>query len=152
MGGLNMNARVSWTHLLEGFSIDLPGAPKDRFAGEIGTAKDRVNAMIGFNTERVGISFTGNYIGKSYEDDQTLASFDLDRKAISVGDEFYLDTQMTYTPSRAYELFLGVDNVLDNDAPDILQGSPFNITGSDTAADVYDIFGRRFYAGARIRF
>ncbi|HVF83730.1 MAG TPA: TonB-dependent receptor [Sphingomicrobium sp.] len=150
--GVNMNARISWTHLLEGFSRDLPGAPKDRFAGEIGTAKDRVNGSLGFNSDRWGLSFTGTYIGKSLEDDATLDQFGLERDVIKIDPEFYLDAQATFTPTRAYELFLGVDNLLDNDAPDIIQGSPFNVTGSDTAADVYDIFGRRFYAGVRLRF
>ena len=27
-----------------------------------------------------------------------------------------------------------------------------NVTGSDTAADVYDVFGRRYYAGVRLTF
>jgi outer membrane receptor protein involved in Fe transport len=150
MGGLNMNARISWTHLLSGWVIDLPTAPKDHFAGEIGSAKDRVNANVGFNTEKWGISFTGNYIGESLEDDASLRP--LERDVIKIPEEFYLDTQVTFTPTRAYEMFLGIDNVFDNKAPNIYQGSVFNITGSNTAADVYDIFGRRFYAGARLRF
>jgi hypothetical protein len=33
-----------------------------------------------------------------------------------------------------------------------LTGTPFNVTGSDTAADVYDVFGRRYYTGVRLRF
>ena len=42
--------------------------------------------------------------------------------------------------------------LLDNDAPNLLSGTTFNNTGADTAAGVYDIFGRRYYAGARLRF
>lgn len=148
--GWNLNARVAWTHLLGGYSIDLPGAPKDRFAGEIGTSKDRVNGTIALNTGKVGVSFTGTYIGKALEDDISLAP--LERDAVKIPAQFYLDSQVTFNPSRTYELFLGVDNALDNKAPVILQGSAFNVTGSQTAADVYDIFGRRFYAGARLRF
>ena len=53
---------------------------------------------------------------------------------------------------RKYEFFFGVDNLLDNDAPNLLSGTTFNTTGSDTAADVYDIFGRRYYTGVRLRF
>ena len=152
MGGLSMNARLAWTHLLDAYVIPVPGSDKDQFDGEIGTARDRVNGSIAFNTEKVGVSFSGTYIGKSYEDDQFLAAFGLDDDAISVPGQFYLDTQVTFTPTRAYEFFVGVDNVLDNDAPNILSGTPFNNTGTDTAAAVYDIFGRRYYAGARLRF
>ena len=150
MNGLDMNARVAWTHLLDGYSIDLPGAPKDHFAGEIGTSKDRVNGTIGLNTDKWGVSFTGTYIGEALEDDISLSP--LPKDAIKIPAQFYLDTQVTFTPARQYEMFVGVDNLLDNKAPVILQGSVFNVTGAQTAADVYDVFGRRFYAGARLRF
>jgi iron complex outermembrane receptor protein len=152
MAGLSMNARVAWTHILDAYVIPVPGSDKDQFDGEIGTARDRVNGTIALNTEKVGVSFSGTYIGKSYEDDQFLATFDLDDDAISVPAEFYLDTQVTFTPLRSYEFFFGVDNILDNDAPNLLSGTTFNNTGSDTAAAVYDIFGRRYYAGVRARF
>ncbi len=151
MNGLNMNARVAWTHILENFVVPLPGADEDPFDGEIGTARDRVNGTIGFSTSKVGLSFTGTYISKSFEDDQFLAAFDLEDDAISVPGQFYLDAQATFTPARKFEFFVGVDNALDNDAPPILSGTTFNSTGTDTAPDVYDLFGRRYYAGVRLR-
>jgi outer membrane receptor protein involved in Fe transport len=151
-GSLNM--RVAYTHVLDGYSIPVPGAPKDKFAGEIGTARDRFTANLGYQEEKFGITFTGTYIGKSNEDDQLLTNptYGLEAGDISVPAEFYLDTQLTYRPADAFEFFFGVDNLLDNKAPNILSGSPFNTTGSDTAADVYDIFGRRYYAGVRLKF
>jgi hypothetical protein len=121
-GGLNMNARISWTHLLEGFSIDLPGAPKDRFAGEIGSARDRVNGLIGFSTERVGVSFFGQLYRQVVRGRCDARRVRSRSQGDLCRDEFYLDSQVTFTPSRAYELFLGVDNLLDNDAPEDCPG------------------------------
>jgi outer membrane receptor protein involved in Fe transport len=152
MPGLTANARVSWTHYLKGYTIPLPGTDKDPFAGEIETAKDKVNATIAFNTSKWGWSFTGNYIGKSYEDNVFLAGLGLGPHDVFVKGKFYLDTQASFTPTKNYEFFVGVDNLLDTKAPNILSGVPFNVTGSDTDAGVYDVFGRRFYAGARLRF
>jgi iron complex outermembrane recepter protein len=171
LNGWNMNARVAWTHILEGYNIPVPGSDVDPFKGEIGDAVDRVNGTIGFNTRRWGISFTGTYIGESFEDDQyidrinstratlcgppfNIASYcsSITKEDIAIDPEFYLDAQVNFTPTRAYELFLGVDNLLDNDAPVLLSGTTFNTTGADTAADVYDVFGRRYYAGVRLRF
>lgn len=152
MGGLNLNARLSWTHYLKGSLTELPGESPNRVVGEIGTARDKANATIGFSTKKWNLSFTGTYIGKSYEDDVFLEAFGLDDKAISIPAVFYLDSQVSFTPTKNYEFFVGVDNLLDKDAPNILSGTPFNNTGSDTAAGVYDIFGRRFYAGARLKF
>jgi outer membrane receptor protein involved in Fe transport len=152
MGGLTANARISWTHYLKGSLVELPGEDPNRQVGEIGTAKDKANGTIAFSTRKWNLSFTGTYIGKSYEDDVFLEGFGLDDKAVSISPEFYLDSQVSFTPTKNYEFFAGVDNLLDNKAPNILSGSPFNNTGADTAASVYDIFGRRFYAGARLKF
>lgn len=152
LGG-SLVTRIAYTHLLDGFVIPQAGADKDFFAGEIGTAGDRFNAFVGYASERFDWGFTGNFISASCEDDQSLAgpSYQLEPCSVQVGDEFYLDTQLTYKPGDNLEFYFGVDNLLDNAAPNILSGSPFNVTGSDTAADVYDVFGRRYYAGVRIK-
>jgi outer membrane receptor protein involved in Fe transport len=152
MGGVTLNARVAWTHLLKGFVVTVPGIAPDPFAGEIGTPKNKINGTLGFAGAKWNLSFSGTYIGKSYEDQEFLANFGLDHHAISIDPEFYLDAQVSFRPARTYEFFAGVDNLLDNQAPNILSGSPFNITGADTAAATYDVYGRRFYAGARLRF
>ncbi len=59
---------------------------------------------------------------------------------------------MSFKPTEKFDVYFGIDNLLDKKAPNILTGTTFNVTGSDTAADVYDIFGRRFYAGVRFHF
>lgn len=150
--GWNANARLAYTRILDAYSIPSPGAEKDPFKGEIGTARDRANGTVGVSNDLFGLSLTGTFIGRSSEDDQFLAQFGIDPKGINIPRQFYLDAQAKFTPTKNYEIFAGVDNLTNNKAPAILSGSPFNITGSDTAADVYDIFGRRFYAGARLRF
>lgn len=148
----SLSARIAYTHYFDGFVIPVPGADKDPFVGEIGTAKDRFTANLGWTMDKVKVSFTGTYIGKSYEDDQFLAAFDLDPKDISIPAQFYLDMQTSFDASDNFQVYFGVDNLLDNSAPNILSGSNFNVTGTDTAADVYDVFGRRYYAGVRMRF
>jgi outer membrane receptor protein involved in Fe transport len=151
-GPLNLNARIAYTHLLKGFSVATPGATPDRIAGEIGTPKDKFNATLGFDGRLWGLNLTGTYIGKSFEDDQFLGSFGLGPDAISIKPIFYLDGQVRFTPIRKFEFYVGVDNMLNTQAPLILSGSPFNTTGSNTDEAVYDVFGRRYYAGVRLHF
>jgi outer membrane receptor protein involved in Fe transport len=155
LGGISLpgslSARLSYTHYLEGFVIPIVGEAKDKFVGEIGTAKDRFTSNLNYELGSFRLNLTGTYIGKSYEDDQFLASFDLGPKAISIPAQFYLDMQASVRIAEKFEIYAGIDNLLDHDAPNILSGSPFNITGTDTAADVYDAIGRRGYAGVRIR-
>jgi outer membrane receptor protein involved in Fe transport len=152
MSGLSANARISWTHYFKGYVIELPGDTKNPYVGEVGTSKNKANGTISFNTRKVGVSFTGTYIGKALEDDRFLDQVGLPHDAIKIPAEFYLDSQVSFTPIRNYEFYVGVDNLLDNKAPNLLSGTTFNNTGSDTAAAVYDIFGRRYYAGVRLKF
>ena len=152
MGGLNMNARLAYTRMIKGYIVPLPGAPKDPYVGEIGAPKNKANATIAFHTDKVGVSFNGTYIGESLEDNVFLENLGFGPKTIKIKPVFYLDSQVSFTPSKTYEFFVGVDNALNKKAPSILSGTPFNVTGSDTAAGTYDIFGRRYYAGARLRF
>lgn len=147
-----LNARVAYTHVFKGYIVPLPGASRDNFAGEIGAAKDRFTANLGYSGERVNVNFTGTYLGRSSEDDQFLSGYDLEPGAIKVPAKFYLDSQISFKASDQYEFYLGADNLLDTSAPNILSGSPNNTTGTDTNASVYDVFGRRYYAGVRLRF
>lgn len=147
-----LNLRGTYTRLLQGYVNPIPGEDtRDNFKGEIGNPVNKFTATAAYRDDTYGLSFTGTYIGKSYEDDQLLLP-DFDPKEVGVGAEFYLDMQASFRPSSNYEFYFGIDNLLDNKAPNILSGSPFNVTGTDTAADVYDVFGRRFYMGARLRF
>jgi hypothetical protein len=147
-----VNARVSYTHVLNYDLTPLPGADVDSAEGELGTAQDRFTAQLGFDIDPVSLIFTGTYIGESALDDQFLAGYDLEPGAITLDEEFYLDAQLRFSASDAFDFYLGVDNLLDNDAPNVLTGVSGNVTGTDTAADVYDVFGRRYYAGVTLKF
>jgi outer membrane receptor protein involved in Fe transport len=147
----SLSARLAYTHNFDGAVTPVPGADKDKFVGEIGSARDRFTANLNYDLDRFRLNLTGTFIGKSYEDDQFLAAFDLGPEDISIPAQFYLDMQASYKIATAFEVYFGVDNLLGHDAPNILSNTPFNITGTDTAADVYDAIGRRGYAGVRIR-
>jgi iron complex outermembrane recepter protein len=54
--------------------------------------------------------------------------------------------------SKKIRLYFGVDILFDGQPP-YLQDPSFavSITGTETPADVFDSFGRRFYAGGRVK-
>ena len=145
-------ARVAYTHVFKNDYTPLAGEDVDPAAGEIGTAKDRFTANLAYMADAFRLSFTGTYIGASTEDDQFCAAFELDAGCFEQPAEFYLDTQASFFAGETTEFYFGVDNLLDNEAPNLLSGTTFNVTGTDTAADVYDVFGRRYYVGLRFRF
>ncbi|MEH3047046.1 TonB-dependent receptor domain-containing protein [Sphingomonas adhaesiva] len=67
----------------------------------------------------------------------------------------YHDLQLRWDggTDKKFGFYVGVDNIFDKQPP-YLPNPPFSnsITGTETQADVYDVFGRRFYAGIRAKF
>jgi iron complex outermembrane recepter protein len=154
----SFSARASYTHLISGFQVPLPGADRDYFAGEIGAAKDRFTTSLGYDDEAVGFNMTGTYVGASYIDDQLANSFtDANNNPIPrnasvfrVSPEFYLDAQVRFKVQKRFEFYLGADNLLDNKPPYLADVGAS--AGQDTDAGTYDALGRRYYAGVRVKF
>lgn len=152
--GGRFNLSLSYTHLLDGFVIPLPGSDKDFFAGEIGAAKDKFFVSANYSINKMDFTLRGTFIGESFLDDQFLAGFDVERNdpRARIPAEFYADAQIRYTASDTFEFYAGVDNLLGNDPTVIPSGLPGNVTGTETDAGTYDAIGRRFYFGTKLRF
>ena len=152
MGPGAFSSKLAYTRLLDGYTIPLPGSDKDYFAGEVGAARDRMALTLGYKWMGFGISSQTTYIGKSSLDDQFLSSnFDLPRDSVKVAAKVYNDLQFTYDWKKA-QFYFGIDNAFGTKPPPVISGLPGNVTGSETAADVYDAIGRRYYAGVRMSF
>jgi len=150
-GVASMN--VSYTHVFKGYVIPLPGAARDNFAGESGASKDRATGTLAWNNDRMGLTLVGTYIGGAYLDDQFIGDPELSHsKDYRQNSRFYLDTQVRFTPGDHFEFFAGVNNLLDTSPPRFITGLSFNTTGAETDASTYDPIGRRYYAGARMKF
>lgn len=147
-----LNARLSYTRLLDGYAIPLVGSEKDPFAGEVGAAEDKFYLTLGYAIGDFNVAWNTTFIGHSYLDDQFLASYGLEPESLGVGATTYHDINVSYKPSDSYELFVGVNNAFDKEPRPILTGVSGNDTGTETNAGVYDPIGRRFYAGVRMKF
>lgn len=127
-------------------------------AGELGAAS-------GFGTPDLKITFTANYdigdwgvfgqvrhIGSGVYD-ATYGPEDLSSSENDIGSITYVDLSTRYDLSGLgfgeVQLFAGVDNVLDKDPPVI----PLNfISNAATNGAHYDVIGRKYYIGARMKF
>jgi outer membrane receptor protein involved in Fe transport len=63
-----------------------------------------------------------------------------------------LQARIAVGEDRKMEFYVGVDNMFDKKPPVINQNGVSSITGTETAADTYDPYGRRFYFGATVKF
>jgi outer membrane receptor for ferrienterochelin and colicin len=61
------------------------------------------------------------------------------------------DLAGSWNVSRTFHLTLGIDNLLDRD-PNRVGAGPANNGAGNTMAGFYDVLGRRYYAGVRLRF
>jgi outer membrane receptor protein involved in Fe transport len=168
-GKINLN--IAWTHVFKGYVIPLPGEARDNFNNEVGASRNKVFGTFSYDVDNVGITFRGNYIGPAFLDDQFLTQFydpalpqnadndDTNDIPLSPTDKrgrikstFYLDSQVRFNAGDNFEFYVGANNLLNTAPPPILSNLPGNTTGAETDAGTYDAIGRRFYAGARIKF
>lgn len=149
---LNISGRISYTHVLESFSTPLPGAARDFSDGEVGEPKNRFTTNLTLGMEDWNLSLTGTYVGEAYLDDQFTAPDDPRDPDFRLHPEFYLDTQIRFLVSDEIEVFMGVDNLLNN-KPQFTASIPnASDTGQESFGGSYDVLGRRFYSGAKLRF
>jgi iron complex outermembrane receptor protein len=152
IGPGDFGARLAYTHVLEHYQIPLDGGDRDFLAGEVGDSEDRAYLTLQYSLGKFGAMLQTTYLSGADLDDQFLAAFDLPRGAAGVGSTTYVDAQVTFSPTDEYEVFLGANNLFDEDPPPIISGLPGDVTGTETDSGTYDAIGRRWYAGVRVRF
>jgi outer membrane receptor protein involved in Fe transport len=151
VGPGRLSTHLAYTYVKTNYTIPLPGADKDEFAGEVGGARNKANLNVAYKLGNFGISSVFTYIGRSALDDQFLAGYDLPPNSVKVGSRTYTDLQLTYQLRKSTELYFGLNNAFDVKAPPIISGLPGDSTGTETDAGTYDPIGRRWYAGIRVK-
>jgi outer membrane receptor protein involved in Fe transport len=152
IGPGKFNAQLSYTHLLDHYVIPLPDEDKDQLSGEVGDSDDKAYLSLGYNIGKFGGTLQTTYISSAVLDDGFLAAYDLEPGSVGIPSALYLDAQFTWSPGDAYQVFLGVNNLTDEEPPLVISGLPGDTTGTETDAGTYDPIGRRYYAGVRIKF
>ncbi|MGS0675233.1 TonB-dependent receptor domain-containing protein [Shewanella sp. 0m-4] len=147
-----VNARLAYTHVIEGYTNPLPGSDKDTFKGEIGAPENKWYLTLGYNYEDLTVSWSTTFIGESYLDDDWLSGYDLAPESVGIGSVTYHDMNIAYQPWDMAEFYVGVNNLFDQAPPPIITGLPGSNTGTETDAGTYDAVGRRYYAGVRLKF
>lgn len=143
-GSLNLN--LIGTYLIENENVPFEGADPVESAGSVGLSKYRFNLRTTYDQGPLTFSWLLRYIGAANIDNES--EFPSNR----IGSHIYNDIQARYRVAEGYTVFAGIDNLLNEKPP--LIASPFdaNVTGTETAADVYDPVGRFFYVGVRAEF
>lgn len=157
VGPGRLSAGLSYTHLLEGYEIPLPGAAKDPFMGEIGAPRDKFTLKLGYTWNAFSITTQITHVAKSALDDQFLSGFECSPGvacapgSVKVPARTYTDLGLSYQLNKTVQLYGGIDNLFDTKPP-LLSSLPGGDTGTETNAGTYDPIGRRYYIGVRAQF
>jgi outer membrane receptor protein involved in Fe transport len=165
VGPGTLSTRLSWTYLMKGYVVPLPGSAKDEFAGEIGSPKNKALLSLGYSSGPFAVNGQFSFIGESAIDDQYLKglcnAFDGDGNctsptkagSIKIPSKTYTDMQGSYTFGKV-QYYIGVDNLFNTkaricDTNSLNNSDTICATGTGTAA-AYDAIGRRYYIGLRM--
>jgi outer membrane receptor protein involved in Fe transport len=146
-----LNLSFSWTHLLDQGFIPQIGAAVDNRAGEVGYPENKWVLRANYEYGPWAITFTNEYVGESYIDDQFLYSrFGDDTNVkdsyFAFDARYYSNLQVKYRWEDTYQFYAGINNLWDEQPPMILAGIPGNRNAN------YDIIGRYWYLGIRAEF
>ncbi len=148
LGEGNMNINVNGTYSTANDFLPFDGGDVIDSQGEIGVPDWKINATLTYDWNKFRVGWSTRFI------DGVLVENDSPDAFGSIGSYFYNDLQVRYTidDDSHYEVFAGVDNIFDKAPPVLGQGIPGDVTGTNTAADVYDAIRRYFYAGFKFKF
>lgn len=155
-----LRTRLYYTHVLKASNFTDPTDPtfEDVVRGELGDPKNEASFSADLTLGKVTLGYGARYIGEmylgSYEDYFPLNGLDPQNPdgypQRTFPDVVYHDLRAAVqvddvAGSRTGEFYFGVDNVLD-------KKPPLSATGLTGGSAIYDVWGRRFYAGFRFDF
>jgi outer membrane receptor protein involved in Fe transport len=161
-GDDSLSARLLASWLLERSETNSSGVTTD-YAGQTGARQSDgayfpyadMKATMSLNYRLGGISalLQGRYIGKGIQDATLVEGSTIVDN--SVDDVLYVDVRLGYDFALAgadAEVFLNTTNLFDADPPIAPSFLAFTGIATQTNASVYDILGRRYTAGVKLKF
>ena len=119
--------------------------------GRLGAGfKHRANLQLGYTVGAFEASWTLRYQSAMAD---TLGILRTDDSENFVPAYTYHDLQGRYAfgSDARYSVYVGIQNLFDKQPPLMDQNRASNITGTETAADSYDVYGRFIHAGFRVK-
>lgn len=146
--------RLNYTHLVD--YTETKFGVKDSFEGEVGFAENKGQTAVVYTAGPWNVQWEWSYIDDSVPDnDDEFFNFSVGSFSthdVQVSYDFGSSKLMEGTMFEGARIYVGANNVFDEEAPNIFSGSEINTTGTDTAADVYDPIGRTWYLGVNFSF
>ena len=149
-----------YSHLNKYNITSIESGKLDRYAGEVLYPKHRFNINVGYNLDDFNVFWRLRYWHKVEDsltgEDQRNQDFGtggrIPDELNRISAKMYHDLQLGYQVNPSINLYLGVNNLFDQKAPILGQGTQYGGTGINTASEAYDVTGRYYYLGLRASF
>lgn len=139
------SAHFNWNWLQSFTEESLGEITKDR--GDVYDPVHRVDAVFMYTNGDISLQWETQFRSATREQATPDATF----YTLKHPSYFLNSVSGSYQLTKEVQFYVGVNNVLDQKAPVILSGINSNVTGTNTAADVFDAIGRRYYFGIRYK-
>ena len=157
--GLRFDGTLIWTHNLKNSNFLNAVDPtfENRILGELGDPRDEFRLdtdwTYGDFTFGYRLQYIGSMVTSSYEAFNSLQGRPPENSDTVAVEKYpvvtYSDVRLEWRPKnlfgKEFRLYGGVDNIFD-------KRPPFGLTGVGAGSAIYDVRGRSYYLGTRIRF
>ena len=155
-----LNVSLAYTYLDKLTLQQNPNLPAESEKGQLDGPgrlgagfEHRANLGLNYSWDRFSASWRMNYLS-AIKDTLDENGPTVPPDVNDIGSVVYHDVTARYEfgAERQYAVYAGADNVFDKKPPVLGQNAQSEITGTETAADTYDPFGRMWYAGVEVSF
>ena len=149
-----LGVRMNYTYLMD--FTETKFGQEDELVGDTGFARNKGQLGLVYGIGPWDATWEWTHIADSKViSSSPLFNFDVgayDVHDIQVAYDFANSGMSDNAILGGARVYLGSNNVFDEDAPTILEGVPGNSTGTDTDANVYNPIGRTWYMGLSFTF
>ncbi len=138
----------------------VPGAPVEIDLGQLNSGgrlgagfRNRANFSLTYALAGFDVDYKLNFLGPIQDTNQENGG-PVFQQFNNVPAYFYHDLQLSYKfgSSPAIQAYVGANNLFNKKPPFLPGQYASDVTGTNTAADSYDVIGIFLYAGARVKF
>lgn len=159
----NLNMSLLWNYLDEWDQESIESGSVTSLKGEILFPEHRWNLTTVYSIDDITVTWRMRYWDDVVDDlgggfslsitptGSGFAAVNDVNTFNSVDSIFYHDLRMSLALSDTISLYMGANNVLDEQPPLLTQNSNYGATGINTAPEAYDVIGRQMYAGVNIQ-
>jgi outer membrane receptor protein involved in Fe transport len=151
LAGIDWYGALIANHTMEDSILPFAGGDIVDDAGEVGSPEWAFNTQLIASFDKWRVAWSSRWIDEVNIDNENPSAGPADANG-KIDSYWYHDLNVNYQINDRFDVALGIDNVFDELPPLLGQGTNGDVTGTNTAADVYDVLGRYGYVSFRARF